>query len=89
MAEIGPFHAFHPEASLPLEVWQKALLAAKAGRNSERQLPPADVLAMVEARQAARIQGDWPQADNLRRQVESMGWKILDTPDGPHIDKVT
>ena len=43
---------------------------------------PADVRALVEARSAARAARDFAAADDLRRQLESMGWAVVDSPTG-------
>ncbi|MEZ0239923.1 MAG: cysteine--tRNA ligase, partial [Chloroflexota bacterium] len=43
---------------------------------------PADVLAQVEARSAARAARDFTQADALRAQLEAQGWEVVDGPDG-------
>jgi cyanophycinase-like exopeptidase len=89
MDEIGPFHAFHPEASLPYEIWQKALQAKNSVQALSRPIPPAEVLSLAKNRQLARQNGDWTRADEIRKQVEDLGWKILDTRDGPEINKLT
>src|SRR6187551_359836 len=44
---------------------------------------PAEVTALVEARTGAREARDWARADALRAQIESVGWEVTDTPDGP------
>ncbi|PWB54968.1 MAG: hypothetical protein C3F13_05815 [Anaerolineales bacterium] len=89
MDEIGQFHAFHPETNLPSEIWQKALQSANDKRGASIPIPPLEVLSMVEARQVARQRGEWAQADSIRLQVEKLGWKIVDTRDGPQIEKVS
>jgi cysteinyl-tRNA synthetase len=40
---------------------------------------PDDVRAAAEARAAARAARDWPTADRLRGEIESAGWKVVDT----------
>ena len=45
--------------------------------------PPADVLALMAQREAARAERDWPLADRLRQQAAALGWQIRDTPAGP------
>ncbi|MGZ3587231.1 MAG: glycosyltransferase family 2 protein [Candidatus Limnocylindrales bacterium] len=41
------------------------------------QAPP-EVLALAQARSAARAARDWPTADRLRREIEAAGWKVVD-----------
>jgi hypothetical protein len=89
MDDIGPFHAFHPETSLPNEIWQKALQSAYDERGNSKPIPPLEVLSQVEVRQLARQRGEWAQADAIRLQVEKLGWKIVDTRDGPQVEKVS
>ena len=37
---------------------------------------------LASARQRARADGDYAQADQLRAQIEAGGWSVRDTPDG-------
>jgi len=39
---------------------------------------PQPVLDAAHARSAARSEGDWTEADRLRAEIESAGWKIVD-----------
>ena len=48
---------------------------------------PADVTALVEARTAARAARDWARADALRAEIETAGWEVTDTPDGPEMTR--
>lgn len=43
---------------------------------------PAEVLALVEQRQAARAAKDWPGSDRLRDEIAALGWIVKDTKDG-------
>ena len=46
------------------------------------ETPPAEVLALAEARQAARGRKDWAASDDLRRQITALGWSVQDTAQG-------
>ena len=46
---------------------------------------PAEVRALVTAREAARGARSFTEADELRRQVGELGWEIADGPSGPTI----
>lgn len=46
---------------------------------------PADVLALVEERTAAKKARDFARADALRNQVLELGYEIKDTPQGPKV----
>jgi cysteinyl-tRNA synthetase len=44
---------------------------------------PEEILALVEARQAARKSRDFKKADQIRDDLKAKGWIIDDTPKGP------
>lgn len=46
---------------------------------------PAEVQALVTAREAARVARSFTEADELRREVGELGWEIADGPSGPTI----
>jgi cysteinyl-tRNA synthetase len=46
---------------------------------------PAEILALVASRQAARSDKRWADADSLRRQVSEAGYEIEDTPQGARV----
>src|SRR5207342_1621088 len=39
---------------------------------------PADIKDLAQARAAARVDRDWPEADRLRAEIEAAGWKVVD-----------
>ena len=43
---------------------------------------PAEVLALVEQRQAARAAKNWAESDRLRDAIAVLGWIVKDTKDG-------
>ncbi len=47
--------------------------------------PPAEILALVEERQAARKNRDFARADQIRDQLKADGWLIEDTPGGVRV----
>ena len=46
---------------------------------------PAEILALVAARQEARKARDFALSDRLREQIAAAGWEIADTPQGPTV----
>jgi cysteinyl-tRNA synthetase len=46
-----------------------------------------EILALLEARQAARQAKDFKRADALRDELKAKGWVIEDTPKGPKLRK--
>jgi hypothetical protein len=89
ISEMGPFHVFHPEASIPPALWQKALRHRYAPNQEVALAIPEEVLLLVRARQEARKTSNWGLADDLRRQVKKLGWEIMDTENGPVTSKST
>jgi cysteinyl-tRNA synthetase len=43
---------------------------------------PADVVALVADRDAARAARDYARADELRGRLADLGWDLIDTPSG-------
>ncbi len=48
---------------------------------------PAEVIALAEARTAARKAKDWAKADALRDELDALGWAVEDTAAGPKLVK--
>jgi cysteinyl-tRNA synthetase len=48
------------------------------------QAPP-EVLEISTARERARAERDWPEADRLREQLRALGWDVRDGPGGPEL----
>jgi len=46
---------------------------------------PAEVLSLVEERQAIRAAKDWAGSDRLRDAILALGWNVKDTKDGPKL----
>lgn len=87
----------NPASGLPRDVWQQAQqaadrLAEQAAPRSLDDVPateiPPELQQMIVDREIARQQRDWPLADELRRQIAAMGWKVTDSPDGPQVQRV-
>jgi hypothetical protein len=90
LQRIGPFEYPDTGSGLPDEVWRQAIEArhrrGKAAEESPSEdSPPAEVLSLVNERQAARVRKDWRESDRLRDQVLAFGWQIQDTPEGPRV----
>ena len=48
---------------------------------------PAEIQAKADARQAARKAKDFAAADALRKELDSLGWVVEDTPKGPRVKR--
>ena len=61
---------------------------APASGGSTEEVDPAERFKpLLEARQAARNARDYARADEIRDEIESMGYEIIDTPEGPKVKK--
>jgi cysteinyl-tRNA synthetase len=49
---------------------------------------PAEVTALAQARWDAKQAKNFPQADTLRKEIEVLGWKVLDRKDGFGLEKL-
>jgi cysteinyl-tRNA synthetase len=70
------------EAAAILATWQRVDQVLGFGLPVKSEAP-ADVLALVEERQAARKARDFKHSDEIRDQLAKAGWVIEDTPKGP------
>jgi cysteinyl-tRNA synthetase len=68
-------------AAAGLAAWEQvdAVLGVGAPREVE---VPAEITALLEARQAARKAKDFKRADAIRDELKAKGWVIEDTPKG-------
>jgi cysteinyl-tRNA synthetase len=65
-----------------LASWEKVDSVLGVGAPKEFEVP-ADITALMEARQAARRAKDFKRADVIRDELKSKGWVVDDTPKGP------
>jgi cyanophycinase-like exopeptidase len=90
LSECCPFELPDPQAGVSGEVWQKVLAAQQSQAQSAAPPPqvpvPAQIQALVQARQEARLHKDWAGADALRQRISKLGWQVVDTPDGPQLE---
>lgn len=50
---------------------------------------PADIRTLLTKRESARARKDFAEADRIRAQIESSGYRVDDRPDGPVLTKKT
>ena len=48
---------------------------------------PSDVRELMQAREEARKQKDWNEADRIREEINMKGFSLEDTVDGPRLTK--
>ncbi len=49
---------------------------------------PAEIVALLEARQAARKAKDFKRSDEIRDELKTKGWVVEDSPKGPKLKKL-
>jgi len=86
LAALGSFQLPQLSSDIPSVIWEAVLAAQTGGQPAARPVAPAEVLVLVEERQAARTRRDWAVADELRERIVTIGWSVLDTPDGPRME---
>jgi cysteinyl-tRNA synthetase len=74
-------------AAAALTAWDKIDSVLGIGTKSETEIP-AEVLALLEARQATRRAKDFKKSDTIRDELKAKGWLIEDTPKGPKLKKI-
>ncbi len=57
-------------------------LVLPSGSSEEISEVPADIIALAEARRAAKAEKNWTEADRLRHEIGAMGWELKDTKEG-------
>ena len=75
------------DAAAALTAWDKIGSVLGISTKSETEIP-AEVLALLEARQAARRAKDFKKSDAIRDELKAKGWLIEDTPKGPKLKKI-
>ena len=74
-------------AAAALAAWDKIDSVLGVGAPAEAEAP-AEIVALLEARQAARKAKDFKRADAIRDELKAKGWVIEDTPKGPKLKKI-
>jgi hypothetical protein len=91
LAVLGDYALPDAAAGIPAPIWREAVEKAENAAARRRALPEPDgaVLELLRQRGAARECKDWAEADRLRGQIEALGWRVLDTPDGPQLEAIS
>ncbi len=75
------------KAATELATWQKIDSVLGIGAKSETEIP-AEILALAEARVAAKKAKDFKRADEIRDELKSKGWIVEDSPKGFKLKKI-
>ena len=74
-------------AASALAAWEKVDSVLGIGTKSGADVP-AEILALAEARTAAKKAKDFKCADAIRDKLKAKGWVIEDTAKGPKLKKI-
>jgi cysteinyl-tRNA synthetase len=74
------------QAASTLAAWDKIDSVLAIGAKSTPEVP-AEILALAEARAAAKKAKDFKRSDALRDELKAKGWAIEDTPKGPRLKR--
>lgn len=89
--ELGAFHLpEYPSQEISQLNFEEATRLRKLVKDNIkiRQAIPVRVKELVELRHQARQNQDWIQADILRQQLADEGWRVIDTPSGPLLERI-
>jgi len=78
---------FAADAATALTGWEKIDSVLGIGAKSGTEVP-AEILALAEARTAAKQAKDFKRADAIRGELKAKGWVVEDTPKGPKLKKI-
>ncbi len=74
-------------AAVALATWEKLDAVLGVGLPAEVDAP-AEITALLEARQAARKAKDFKRSDAIRDDLKAKGWVIEDTPKGARLKRL-
>jgi cysteinyl-tRNA synthetase len=74
------------QAAAGLAAWERVDAVFGLGQKSDGEAP-AEILALLTEREAARAARDFRRADALRQDLKARGWVIEDTPKGPRLKR--
>jgi cysteinyl-tRNA synthetase len=49
---------------------------------------PGEIIKMLEGREELRKQGKFDEADDIRKKIERLGYKVDDATEGPRVKPV-
>ena len=76
-----------PEAGAALTAWSQMDSVLGIGAPAETEAPP-EIVALLDARQAARKAKDFKKSDAIRDELKAKGWVIEDTQKGPKLKRI-
>jgi len=78
--ELGEYRIPDEPFGVGRETWEKTRVRRAAGGGEP--VPPPEATALMRDRERIRKEGDYEKADKVRKEIERLGWKVMDTPQG-------
>jgi cysteinyl-tRNA synthetase len=75
------------EAATALAAWEQVNSVLGIEKSAEAEAP-AEIVALLEARQAVRKAKDFKRSDEIRDELKAKGWVVEDSPKGPKLKKL-
>lgn len=57
--------------------------------SERKKIIPQEIQNLISQREILRKEKKWPEADEIRKQIEEMGYKIDDVPEGPKVKLIS
>jgi hypothetical protein len=78
--ELGEYRIPSEPFGVDPRIWEEILTKRQA--DGVEPIPPPEVAALLQEREQNRKGGEFAKADGLRKEIESLGWGVMDTPQG-------
>jgi cysteinyl-tRNA synthetase len=76
-------------AASALATWKRIdSVFALASVSAAAEDTPAEITALLDARQAAKKEKNFKRADEIRAELKARGWLVEDTPAGPRLKRI-
>jgi len=77
------------QAAAQLAAWERIDRVFAMAAPADAGEAPAELMALLAERQAARQSKNFARADAIRGELKAAGWTIEDTPKGPKLKKIS
>lgn len=84
--KLSLVHLF--DSLLGLKLYEKATQRISQVQQNKNQEVPSHILELVIKRQQAKNQKQFELSDQIRKEIESAGYRITDTKDGATVEKI-
>jgi len=87
-SEMGDFRIPAAADGIDPAAWARTVEGVDVAQQAKESVatPSDEIMRLVAARVDARTNKDWAGSDELRDQIATLGWTVLDTADGPVLE---